>query len=211
LSESVSNNETAVSDLTSRVSTNETNISGNKNQININASNITNHNLRLYQLEAWKPEVFKDLKRYVYVDAVNGDDSTGEVGNSEKPFKTIDSAFDASFFYGGLIVMFIAYADGQVNVFSTRELTSCMLVVYPWNFNGSDKPILANVAYKYNDDFSTMSQFRGRDQSTMYFQNMVIQVADPVDDTIYLDNAYSTNSFLCSMELQTFTLDKCDV
>jgi len=54
-------------------------------------------------LNAWKPEVFKDLKRYVYVDAVNGDDSTGEVGNSEKPFKTIDSAFDASFFYGGLI------------------------------------------------------------------------------------------------------------
>ncbi len=70
------------------------------------------------------------------------------------------------------------------------------VVVYPWNFNGSDKPILANVAYKYNDDFSTMSQFRGRDQSTMYFQNMVIQVADPVDDTIYLDNAYSTTPFM---------------
>jgi len=69
---------------------------------------------------------------------VNGDDSTGEVGNSEKPFKTIDSAFDASFFYGGLIVMFIAYADGQVNVFSIVN-HKLYVVVYPWNFNGSDK------------------------------------------------------------------------
>lgn len=73
-----------------------------------------------------------------YIDGVNGDDETAEIGNREKPFKTLDAAFKAAdergndfrfyFLVGGVYTWTMRVMVGSVVHFFTADASSAVTV-----------------------------------------------------------------------------------